>query len=184
MIVIIITMYNLVIFLFLLILIAFIVIRICFYVITVHGNSMNPALVDGDRVIVFRRWPTLWLRKGQIAIWRFPDFIPGLDEKLDSERRTRTDFRDEKNNIKQVNGHLLIKRIVGLPNDRVSTDILDIQDNFRDEFIDLHDQNSNRNWLIPLGYCFIKGDSVGLDSTILGPVPLEDCIGIVVMKIQ
>lgn len=37
-------------------------------VVIVEQQSMLPALAPGDRLLAARRWPTQWLRKGQIVL--------------------------------------------------------------------------------------------------------------------
>jgi signal peptidase I len=39
-------------------------------VVTVSGHSMEPALPAGSRVLVLRRWPRRWLRRGQVVVLR------------------------------------------------------------------------------------------------------------------
>src|SRR5687768_12808233 len=64
-------------------------------VVTVTTTSMQPTLVEGDRVLVVRHWPRRWLRRGQIVIVR-----PGPASEM---------------------GTPLIKRIAGLPGDSFVT---------------------------------------------------------------
>jgi hypothetical protein len=40
-----------------------------------------------------------------------------------------------------------------------------------------------RIWHIPRDHFFIKSDSIGLDSAILGPLPFSDLLGIILMKL-
>ncbi|MGH3164371.1 MAG: S26 family signal peptidase [Trebonia sp.] len=68
-----------------------------YLITTVDGPSMEPALRSGDRLLVRK---TNRLRKGQIAVFAFPD-RPGDDP--DAPRQ------------------LLIKRVVAVPGDRVPT---------------------------------------------------------------
>jgi signal peptidase I len=39
-------------------------------VVTVHGDSMAPALLPGDRVLVLRRWATRRLKRGDVVVAR------------------------------------------------------------------------------------------------------------------
>jgi signal peptidase I len=50
------------------ILLALICIRTCLILITVHGQSMAPALEQGDRVLALRFFPRGWIRRGCIVL--------------------------------------------------------------------------------------------------------------------
>ena len=39
-------------------------------VVTVHGNSMAPALLPGDRVLVLRRWAARRFKRGDVVVAR------------------------------------------------------------------------------------------------------------------
>jgi signal peptidase I len=39
-------------------------------IVTVRGNSMAPALLPGDRVLVMRRWATRRLKRGDVVVAR------------------------------------------------------------------------------------------------------------------
>lgn len=39
-------------------------------IVTVRGNSMAPALLPGDRVLVLRRWATRRLKRGDVVVAR------------------------------------------------------------------------------------------------------------------
>lgn len=62
------------------ILLALFGIRTCLIVITVHGQSMAPALEHGDRVLALRFFPYGWIRKGRIVlVWPANDaHMPGI----------------------------------------------------------------------------------------------------------
>ena len=145
--------------------------RACFYVIRVMGNSMQPALSDGDFVLVSRYWPATLIRIGQIAIWKLPSHIPVLDDHF-SELESST-----------THSAFLIKRIVGLPGDKVITHISEIQENMRDAMIGDHNKNGYRIWTIPPGHYFIKSDHSGIDSALLGPLSRKDFVGVVLIKL-
>jgi signal peptidase I len=42
-------------------------------VVSVHGDSMAPTLRVGDRVLVLRRWPHRWLRRGEVILLKPAD---------------------------------------------------------------------------------------------------------------
>jgi len=42
-------------------------------VVSIHGDSMAPTLRVGDRVLVLRRWPRRWLRRGEVILLKPAD---------------------------------------------------------------------------------------------------------------
>jgi len=148
-------------------------------VVTIQGESMHPTLLSGDQVIAVRHWPFKWLSRGQIAIFQLPDVLLGSIDKQDTNDDALIKSKDS-----DIRGVLIIKRVIGLPGDRIITDLLDVQENLRDELVMKHDQYGKRVWIIPHGCCFVKGDSHGLYSTILGPIPNRFLIGAVMGKIN
>ena len=52
----------------LIILIGFVLLWTIMVVVRVEHDSMSPALRHGDRVVVWRHWPTRWLRHGHIVL--------------------------------------------------------------------------------------------------------------------
>lgn len=73
------------------------VLGIFLLVATVDGVSMQPALNPGDKLLILRRWPVRWLRKGQIVV-----FTPCIGQAA-------------KHNAKK--GRKSVKRIIALPGD-------------------------------------------------------------------
>jgi len=75
-----------------------ILLRSFFVVAIVKQESMTPTFKDGDAVLVIRRWPTRWLRKGQIVLIQPPCSLPSPEP---------------------FEVIPFIKRIVGLPGDSI-----------------------------------------------------------------
>ncbi len=137
--------------------------RALFFLVHVDGRSMSPALEDGDRVLALRYWPARWLRRGQIVVWSLPPGplpVPGL----------------------RADGQIFIKRIAGLPGDTVILPALDSRWSVGLEPREHYGLDLSA-WAIPRGHCFLKGDSLGLDSTSLGPVPLRSIRGVVLARL-
>jgi len=145
-------------------------IRNLLVVVTVESTSMSPTLLDGDRVLVLRYWPATLLQKGNIVIiW------PG--------RITEPDDRSGPFNVTPF-----IKRVVALPGEKIVTrfDELDEFHKSKPFLRSKHDINGNREWHIPPGHFFVRGDNpIGsFDSLSWGPIPDRSLLGIVVMKLS
>jgi signal peptidase I len=146
----------------------FIPARILFFLVDVQGGSMRPALEPGDQVLVLRFYPAHWLRQGQIVVLRFPAGEEILEIYPSSAERV-----------------LYIKRLIGLPGDTVSIPLAELPASSQQRRASQNDiQQGRRVWHIPAGHGFVKGDSFGLDSTILGPIPVRDVLGVVVTKLR
>jgi signal peptidase I len=137
--------------------------RLAFVVVTVQGQSMAPTLKDKDRVLVWRFWPTRWIHYRQIVIvrqWKVPTqgfvFNP------------------------------LIKRVIALPGDTITTFIDELPIEYRSSYRGLHDSKGQRIWHIPAGHIFIRGDNrkESIDSLTWGPIPSHHVCGIVLYKLS
>jgi signal peptidase I len=71
--------------------------------------------------------------------------------------------------------NIYIKRIVGLEGDEINLSLLSIS---VDTLI------PKKNLLINEGYCFVLGDSDGIDSRYWGPLPIKSIIGLVLFSIN
>ncbi len=123
---------------------------------------MTPTLQHGDRALVLRFWPARWLRRGQIVVTRYPD-----------TRQT--------GNLDALGEQKYIKRITGLPNDTVVVE----RANFPSpQMAAFSEQSEPRTWHIPPGHYFVLGDSWGVDSSVVGPIPFHALCGVVIMKLK
>lgn len=145
----------------------------------VDGPSMKETLHSGDRLIVWKV-PRTWAKitgnnyipkRGEIVIFNEPQ--------LDSDTQ----------------GKQLIKRVIGLPNERVVID--------NNEITIFNDENPNgfspdlapdalptqspisEDIVIPEGHIYVVGDNRGnsLDSRSFGPVAAENIIGKLVFRL-
>jgi signal peptidase I len=136
--------------------------RTFFFIVTVEGQSMSPTLTNGDRLLAIRFWPARWLRQGQIVVTHYPlNRLPYASDDLGEQR--------------------YIKRITGLPGDTIIVKRPNFPPPRSDEPDTLFEP---RQWLIPPGHYFVEGDSWGLDSTTVGPLPFQAFCGLTFMKLR
>jgi signal peptidase I len=128
--------------------------RLSVRVLTVSGHSMEPTLLAGSRVLALRRWPSRWLRPGQVVLLR------GL-------RGTGTD-------------RLIIKRVANGPGETVL--IQANRRSYRShDYMRLEPRQRPDHWL-RLGQTeiFVLGDNLAsTDSRDWGPVPVDAVAGLV-----
>jgi signal peptidase I len=132
--------------------------RLFLFLVEVEGQSMVPALLHGDRVLVLRFWPGRWLRRGQIVVTHY--LVGG-------GRRNPDGLSEQK----------YIKRITGLPGDTMIVESPNLPPAQSGGF-------GPHTWHVPPGHYFVQGDSWGLDSTIVGPLPFRALCGVVMMKLK
>jgi hypothetical protein len=75
----------------------------------------------------------------------------------------------------------LIKRLIGLPEETVT--ISGTQPILRTRSLPPLNDMGNYIWHIPPNHCFLKGDSVGIDSCVWGPIPINHIRGVVAFKL-
>lgn len=174
------------------------VLRLGYTISTVHGESMFPTLIPGDRLLSFNLWPRFWLRKGQIvtgnklppstellaAVQSISDVDFTIVDKLASsglalpDEFKNLDFKSETTFSK------FIKRVIGLPGDTVCIPISTLHENLRPLISSRYSENGNLMWKIPENHCFLRGDGLcSIDSLLLGPIPLSAITGIAVLKL-
>lgn len=128
--------------------------------IRVDGNSMEPTFHDGDYVIVNKLAYRMGeIERGDVVVFPFP---------LNREE----DF---------------IKRVIGLPGDRVS--ILDGTVYLNgapivEEYLSEQPQGDMAEIIVPQGYVFVLGDNRNdsSDSRVWGPLNIEDILGRAVFR--
>lgn len=151
------------------------VIRSVMLVVNVEGQSMYPALQDGDKILVFQRsgsgnrpdWFDWFIRRGQITIvspW----------------------FNVSRNYIPPKTRQLFVKRIIGIGDDTIVTSITELNHKLRAEHIAAHDDAGNRTWHVPYKHVFVRSDNLprGHDSLTWGPIPYGAVRGIMIMKLS
>ncbi len=121
----------------------------------VYGQSMEPNLHTNERLVIEKlSYHLHGPRRGDVVVLRDPGGSP----------------------------ELLIKRIVGLPGERVTlADGRVYVDGtpISEPYLDQPTQGSGRSWVVPPFNVFVMGDnrSASRDSRTFGPVPMEELIG-------
>ncbi len=175
--------------------------RFNFTITTVHGDSMYPTLIEGDRLLSLNLLPCLWLRKGQIVIGNInqlnlpsPEIFAGVDI-MSAPDYTTNDVSafstfenfsesDVENLTFEPDCSKFIKRIVGLPGDTVSIPISSLHEFMQTILRSRCDVDGNLVWTVPKNHCFVRGDGlISMDSMTVGPIPLSAITGIALLKL-
>jgi signal peptidase I len=130
-------------------------------IIRVQGDSMVPALRDGDRLLAVRPGPWRPLRRGVIVVGRVPAAAGGDGSAL------------------------FIKRVLALPGEiaRVPLDRLSAGPRSVEQFGATID-GTDATWPVPDGHVFVKGDAHGsADSVSWGAIPRGELVGVVVARL-
>lgn len=156
--------------------IALLLINFVFQSYEVDGPSMESTLQNGDRLIV-------WKVPRTIAKIQDKDYIPARGDVIVFTKKGL--YEDGAGGDKQ-----LIKRVIGLPGDRVvvSDGIITIYneahpDGFNPDHSGLYKiaqtTEGNVDITVNQGEVFVAGDNRAnsLDSRIFGPIPVKDIIG-------
>lgn len=121
----------------------------------VYGQSMEPNLHTNERLVIEKfSYHFHGPRRGDVIVLRDPGGTP----------------------------ELLIKRVIGLPGERVTLAdgkvYIDGQP-LNEPYLDQSTQGGGRSWVVPPLTVFVMGDnrSASRDSRIFGPVALEELIG-------
>jgi signal peptidase I len=114
----------------------------------VRGNSMEPALHDGDRLVVDRVTYSLGeVHRGDVVVLRYP-------------RNPAIDF---------------VKRVVGLPGDRIAMQngVLLVNGDVAEDFGRIRDRQDIAEHEVPADHFFVLGDNrpISCDSREFGLVP-------------
>jgi signal peptidase I len=132
-------------------------------VVTVTGQSMQPTLIAGDRVLVHRR-DIRELRPGQIVVFQRP-----------AGDRT---WQAEPPRLVEGRPGWAIKRLVGIPGDPLPAEILAAASD--------NPQLLVPGLLVPRRKLLVMGDNPdhSFDSRHFGYVPAEQLLGVVHRKLQ
>lgn len=121
----------------------------------VYGQSMEPNLHTDERLVIEKfSYHFHGPRRGDVVVLRDPGGSP----------------------------ELLIKRVVGLPGERVTLADGRVYIDGRpldEPYLDQRTQGGGKSWVVPPLSVFVMGDnrSASRDSRIFGPVALEELIG-------
>lgn len=161
---------------------ALLLLRSLLVLVRVEGTSMAPALRNGQWVLALRHVPGRFLRRGQIAL-----VCPAVPEPEDGPPLDRP-----------TPGPVFLKRIRGLPGDRIETTLDDhlppVRGHLRAGHGDdrapgpdgpdgphgPHAPNTRRVWNVAPGQVFVQGDGPGSDSRAWGPIPWSAVRAIVI----
>lgn len=121
----------------------------------VYGQSMEPNLHTNERLVIEKLSYRFHApRRGDVVVLRDPGGSP----------------------------ELLIKRVVGLPGERVTiangTVFVDSAP-IAEPYLDQETQGGGRSWVVPPFTVFVMGDnrSASRDSRVFGPVDLDEIVG-------
>lgn len=124
--------------------------------VTVRGESMAPALHEGDRLLALRYWPR---RRGAIVVC---SLSPGPGEPP----------------------WLWVKRLIAVGGDVARVPRARLHPGERPERTGGRLDGDDVVWDVPKGYVFVKGDAdSSADSTGWGPIPRSAVVGVVVKQI-
>jgi signal peptidase I len=158
--------------------------RRCLVIITVHGHSMHPTLVDGDRVLSCRCMLRWLLRRGKLVVCQNPQ--TSLGNRLLWNAWVTNNGGFQFMNEPATKKALYIKRLWGLAGENIVIPAQDVPSRSWPNTVMAPQQDDTGNfvWQVPPGHCFVKGDSpYSYDSTSWGPIPLDYIVGIVLLKL-
>jgi signal peptidase I len=121
----------------------------------VYGQSMEPNIHTNERLVIEKfSYHFHGPRRGDVVVLRDPGGTP----------------------------ELLIKRVVGLPGERVTLADGRVYIDGKplsEPYLNQSTQGGGRSWVIPPLTVFVMGDnrSASRDSRIFGPVPMEELVG-------
>jgi signal peptidase I len=147
--------------------------RKTFFIVTVSGQSMEPTFSGSDKLLVCKLLHYRLLSYGSIVLLTLPT----------TELFTQTIGKDEVQNYHRSNS-FYVKRIIGLPGQVVVTSLHDLDPSLIPILSNQYDKNDQRSFVIPAKHYFVKGDAPGLDSTVFGPIPQKNIVGVVLLKLK
>lgn len=147
----------------------YVILRTFFVDITVIQNSMHPTVKEGERVLILKHSPIRWLRRNQVIILQPESWMSRKHH-----NPSRKDF-------------LQLKRLVGLPGDRILIDFNKVEKEAKEIFsqnIEI-DSKGKTFFVVPPGHVFVKGDNPAesYDSFSYGPIPFSRLHGIAIIKL-
>ena len=129
-------------------------------IIRVQGDSMVPALHDGDRLLAVRPGPWRPLRRGVIVVGRVPAVAGGDGSAL------------------------FIKRVLALPGETARVPLDRLSSGIGVERFGATIDGTNATWPVPAGHVFVKGDAASsADSASWGAIPRGELVGVVVARL-
>lgn len=130
-------------------------------IIRVEGDSMVPALSDGDRLLALRPGPWRPLRRGAIVVGRVPVAAGGDGSAL------------------------FIKRVIALPGETARVPLDRLPAGRRSvEWFGATIDGQDATWPVPADHVFVKGDAHdSADSVSWGAIPRGDILGVVVARL-
>jgi signal peptidase I len=161
-------------------LLVFLAVRATFQNYRVHGHSMDPNLQDGEFLLVNR------IEYAQINIDKLSNFIPFLDPGSDPKRDVFTS--PQRGDViiledpRQPQGDRLVKRVIGLPGDKLEIVSGTVYINGRllhEPYIPEPGDYTSPPIIIPPNQFFVMGDNRrnSEDSRYLGLIPRDLIIG-------
>lgn len=161
-------------------LLVFLAVRATFQNYRVHGHSMDPNLQDGEFLLVNR------IEYSQINIQKLSNFVPFLSPGDDPKRDVFTS--PQRGDViiledpRQPNGDRLVKRVIGLPGDKLEIVSGTVYINGRElhePYIPSPGDYASPPIVIPANQFFVMGDNRknSEDSRYLGLIPRELIIG-------
>jgi signal peptidase I len=129
-------------------------------IVRVQGDSMVPALHDGDRLLAVRPGPWRPLRTGMIVVGRVPAVAGGDGSAL------------------------FIKRVLALPGQIARVPLDRLSSGAGVERFGATIDGTDATWPVPAGHVFVKGDAYSsADSASWGAIPRGELVGVVVARL-
>lgn len=154
-----------------------------FQPVRVEGESMQPTLHDKDFVILSRIDKTF--NRG----WDYGDIVV-IDRRIDRKRSIWDDIKDIGIFNRMENRNLIIKRIIGLPNDTIEIRSNGVYRNgeLLEEpyLVEEYAYHTEEIYKVPEDHVFVLGDNRknSMDSRSIGFIPIDNIKGTMVLDIS